>query len=121
MLALIFVHALHLHVKDAGGVYHLAGYFLQVFGKGLLVVALHFAQALQHRLVGRIGFQLFQLCGVLFKAIANGFAQKLRQRRVRGKQPAAVGNAVGDICKLLRAVQEVVVEHALLDDVAVQL
>ena len=74
------------------GVYHLAGHFLQVFGKGLLVVALHFAQALQHRLVGRIGFQLFQLCGVLFKAVANGFCSKAAS--APGSRQAASGGAM---------------------------
>ena len=57
----------------------------------------------------------------MLEAGADHVAQQLGQRRVARQQPAAVGDAVGDVLEGLGLVEVVVVEDAVLDDLAVQL
>ena len=54
-------------------------------------------------------------------AVTDGLIQQLAQLRVGGQQPAAVSDAVGHVLEGLGLEQVVVVEDALLDDLAVEL
>ena len=121
MLALVLVHTLDLAVEDGVGVDDLTGALLEVSGKVLLVVQLDLIQALQDGLVRSELVQLGQVGGVVLVAGADGLVQQLAQLGVGGQQPAAVSDAVGHVLESLRFEQVVVVEDALLDDLAVEL
>jgi len=121
VLALVLVHPLDLAVEDGVRVDGLAGALLQISGKVLLVVQLDLVQLLQHGLVVSILVQLAQVGSVVLVAVADGLIQQLAQLRVGGQQPAAVSDAVGHVLERLRLEQVVIVEDAVLDDLAVQL
>jgi len=54
-------------------------------------------------------------------AVADGLVQQLAEAGVRSQQPAAVSDAVGHVLEGLGLEQVVIVEDAVLDDLAVQL
>ena len=121
VLALVLVHTLDLAVEDGAGVDDLTGALLEVSGKVLLVVQLDLIQTLQDGLVLSELVQLGQVGGVVLVAGADGLVQQLAQLGVGGQQPAAVSDAVGHVLESLGLEQVVVVEDALLDDLAVEL
>ena len=121
VLALVLVHALDLAVEDGIRVDDLTGGLLQIVGEQDLVLALDLGGSSLHGLVVHELLQLLQLSSVGLEAVADGLLQQAGQAGVGGQQPAAVGNAVGDILERLRLVQEVIMEDAVLDDLAVQL
>ena len=121
MLALILVHTLYLAVKNAVRVDHLAGGALQVVGKIHLILGFDLFQTLQNSGVAAEFFQLFQVGGILAVIRADHIVQQAAQIGVAGQQPAAIGNAVGHIFESLGLIQVIVMEHALLNDLAVQL
>ena len=121
MLTLVLVHPLDLAVKDGVRVDDLAGALCQVIGKFLLVGQFDLVQLLQHGLVVLVLVQLGQVGSIVLVAVTDGLIQQLAQLRVGGQQPAAVSNAVGHVLESLGLEQVVVVEHAVLDDLAVQL
>jgi len=121
VLTLVLVHALDLAVKDGARVDDLTGALCQVIGKFLLVGQFDLVQALEHGLVVLVLVQLGQVGSIVLVAVTDGLIQQLAQLRVGGQQPAAVSNAVGHVLESLGLEQVVVVEHTVLDDLAVQL
>ena len=121
MLALVLVHTLDLAVKDRIGVDDLAGRLLQVVGEDDLVLALDLGGSLLHALVIHEFLQLLQLRGIGLEAVADGLFQQVGQAGVGAEQPAAVSDAVGNVFEGVGLEQEVIVENAVLDDLAVQL
>ena len=121
VLTLVLVHPLDLAVEDGVGVDDLAGALLQIGGKVLLIVQLDLVDALQYGLVVRILVQLGEVGSVVLVLLADGLVQQLAQLRVGGQQPAAVSDAVGHVLEGLGLEQVVIVEHAFLDDLTVQL
>ena len=100
MLALIFVQALDLNVKDGIGIHHGAIRLFEIAGRALLVLALDLLQLPQRRAVVRQRQQLFQLGRVGQVPAADMLFQKSREAGIGLGNPAAVGNAVGDVGKL---------------------
>ncbi len=99
----------------------LAGGLPQIVGEDLLILLLHFAQPVQHG-----GVVLELLKGLqLLRPISKPSPMVSLSSSVRPgldwQQPPAVGDAVGHVGELAGIVQIVVVEDALLDDLAVQL
>ena len=121
VLALILVHTLDLTVKDGVRVDDLTGALGQIVGKAGLVRQLDLVQALENGLVVLKLVQLGQIGSIMLVAVADGLVQQLAQAGVRGQQPAAVSDAVGHVLEGLRLEQVVIVEDAVLDDLAVQL
>ena len=121
MLALVLVHPLDLAVEDGGRVDHLAGALGQVVGELFLVGQLDAVELVEDGAVAGVGVQLGQGRGVVLVLGADGLVQQLAQAGVGAQQPAAVGDAVGHVLEGGGLIQIVVVEDALLDDLAVQL
>ena len=121
VLALVLVHTLDLAVKDGIGVDDLTGALCQIACKILLVGQLDLVQLLQHGLVVGVLVQLGQIGSIVLVALADGLVQQLAPTGGRSQQPAAVCNAVGHVLEGVGLEQVVIVENALLDDLAVQL
>ena len=121
MLALVLVHTLDLAVEDGVGIDDLTGALGQVVGEAGLVLQLDLVQALENGLVVLKLIQLGKVGSVMLVAVADGLIQQLAQAGIGSQQPAAVCDAIGHILEGLRLVQVVIVEDAVLDDLAVQL
>ena len=119
-LPLVLMQSLDLHVKHGVGVQDdlLPGF--DPGGEVGLVMLLDLQELLAEGGVVPEGQQVLQLIGLVLPPGADGFSDQFRQPGVAGHQPAAVGDAVGDISKFLRIDQAVIVEGILLEDVAVQ-
>ena len=120
VLALVLVQALDLHVEDAVGVDLGPADAGDVVGQADLVVPLDGGELLQESGVVGKGGQLLQLGGVLDEAGADLLGDEGGQLGVGLTEPAAVGDAVGDVGELLGHDAVEVVEDRLLEDVAVQ-
>ena len=120
MLALVLVQALDLHVEDGVGVHHVALDLLQVGGQALFVAALDLAHLLQHLGVVPVLHQVRELAGVVDIVGADQVGDQAGQLGVGLVEPPPVGDAVGDVCKLLGLLHVEVVEQAVLQNLAVQ-
>ena len=82
-----------------------------------LVVVLDGAELLLERVVAGVGFEKFQLRGIVEHGFAAGLAQQIGQLRVGQHQPAPEGDAVGLVGDAARIKMIEVVEHGLLHQV----
>ena len=119
-LPLVLVQTLDLDVEEGVRVHVDAVGMGDILGKTQLVVPLDGGQTVQDRLVVGAAHQILQPIGVLGKAVADQFLQQGGQFRVGLAEPAAVGDAVGDVQEPLRRVLVVVVEDGLFEDLGVQ-
>ena len=120
-LALVLVEALHLHVKDGVGVQDDPLFPLGVLGEGHLVGLLDVLEVLQHSGVVGVGVQLLQGGGVgqIVRA-AGEVPDQAVQARVDLAEPAAVVDAVGHVLEFIRLHDVGVVEHVVLQNLAVE-
>ena len=120
VLALVLVQTLDLYVENAVWVNDLALRALNVLGKALLVVQLDLGKLLLHGGIVLIFHQLLKLSSIVDEAVARQLGDKGSKLRVRLVQPAAMCNAVCDVLKFIRPLGVEVVEHAVLQNFAVQ-
>ena len=120
-LALVFVQALDLGVKDGVRVDLHALALGDPVGEVALVRGLDLAQFAQHLRVVDMRTQLLQLGQVGDPLVAAGEAvQQRRQPRVAHTQPAARGHAVGLVVEAIRVKPVPEAEGVAFDDVGVQ-
>jgi len=118
-LALVFVQALCLGVEDAVGVHFDALMAVHVVGQAQLVVVLDLVELLaEGRVVGE-GLQRLDLLHVLAPVGADGLVDQAGQLGVALHQPAAMGDAVGDVDELPGLQHVEVMEGLALEDVGV--
>jgi hypothetical protein len=122
LLALVFVDALNLHVKEGGRVDRDAEGALDVLCEAHLVGVLDLSPLLLEVLVLGPLFELVEVRQILEEAVAVALGgNELRQARVGLVQPAARRDAVGHVGKLVAAKDgDKVLEDGGLDEVRVQ-
>ena len=91
-----------------------------MLGKALLVVQLDLGKLLLHGGIVLIFHQLLKLSSIVDETVARQLGDKGSKLRVRLVQPAAMCNAVCDVLKFIRPLGVEVVEHAVLQNFAVQ-
>ena len=97
VLALVFVDALYLHVKHGIGVDGNARVLADVAGKILLDVVLNLSPIFSESGIVGVAFDLAQLIHVLQPAVANFFGVEGGEAGVGQGNPAAGGDAIGDV------------------------
>ena len=120
LLALVLMQALGLNIKDSLRVYRDILGAQQPVCQLLLVGGLNSGQLIQHDLVACKRQQLFQLGGILAEAGADVLFQRGGQARVAFQQPAAEGDTVGLVVKLLRVQLVEAVQLGVLQNFSVQ-
>ena len=120
MLALILVQALDLNVKDGVRVELDAGLRLDALCEVRFVGGLYLLYLREHGGVIFIFCKLREALGVIYELAADKVAEHRGQARVCLAEPAAVGDAVCDIAELVGREGIEVVEHAVLEYLAVE-
>ncbi len=118
-LALVLVQALGLGVEYALGVHLDALVAVHVVRQAQLVVILDLRELLLEGGVVGEGLQIGDLAHVLAPGVADGLVDQAGQRGVALHQPAAMGDAVGDVDELPGLQHVEVVEGLALEDVRV--
>ena len=121
MLALVFVDALDLHIKQGGVINQHPQLAAHVLSEALLAEIPHRLPALQEGGVVGIGGKPLQLLKMGAPAIADRLIEQGRQRGVGHRQPAPRCDAVGDIGEALRPDPGQISKQVLLQQGAVQL
>ena len=120
-LALVLMQTLDLHVEQGVGVHHHAVALQDQVGQAFFVVQLDVLELLEHRRVVVVLHQLFQLGAVLGEAVPDQLLEQGGQLGVGLAQPAAVGDAVGDVAEVVRLHLVVVPEDGVGQDLRVEL
>ena len=120
MLALVFVDALHLDVKNRGRIHQHAGVAMDVLGEVAFHRQLGGTPALQEAAVADVLFQLPQLIEITHPAFADGFVQQARELGIGQGHPASWRDAIGDIGELFGPEAGEFREQILLHQSAVQ-
>ena len=120
-LPLVLMQPLDLHVEDRVGIDVDAVVLGDVGRQTDLVLALDGPQIFQHVQIAAVLLECLERIGVFQEAVADERLQIAGEGRVRLAQPAAVGNAVGDVEKA--AVVEIIIiaENGLFQNVRMQL
>ena len=119
-LALVFMDALDLHIKQCVGIEPDAGEFAQVVRQIDLVGALDLVNPLSKGRIARKFRQAGKLLGLGHEAIADAFADQAGEARVRLMQPAARGHPVGLVVDPVRVELVEIGKHRLLHQIGVQ-
>ena len=120
-LALVFVQALNLDVKNAVRVKEVVLRVLEEVGQYLLVGVLDFYQLVKAGLVVGEFFKLLELCQILFPAVADSLCDEFGERRVGVQKPAALGDSVCLVVELGRIEFRPVLELLCLEQFCVKL
>src|SRR5262245_37371757 len=93
---------LDLAIEDAIRIHRFAGCALEPVGKVRFGLTLGFAKLVSQSFVAYQRLQFAQLAKIGHPALADGFGDRLRKRRVRHQQPAARRDAVGFVAETLK-------------------
>ena len=120
ILPLVLVQALDLYVKDGGGLHLNFCIFIDQRRQILLILELDLTNAVEHGLVIRKFLQIFQLIQIVHKFVPDQLRDQRGQARIGLAEPAARGDAVGDIGEFHGREAVEIAEHGLFEDFAVQ-
>ena len=96
-LAFVLVDTLDLHIEQRRRVHHDIQVLGNKGGKALFVFQLGVVHRLVHLRIINMLFQLAELAEVGTPGLANIFIQHAGERRIRQRQPATWGHAVGHV------------------------
>ena len=120
VLALVLMEPLDLHVKDGVGIDENAVVLEDIVRHFHLALMLDGGELFKNGLVVAILHQTFEPGSILDEAVADETGNQFRQFGIALIEPAAMGDAVGDVGEFVRHYGVEVMEHTVLDDLAVQ-